>query len=87
MPQNLKHRASTVKHQHVCVSEINVEKHHTLVSPDVALIITAVLQEVGVTVWTLFCTLHRYTLCLHRECIYPKIYANTSTYQKNNAQL
>lgn len=50
MPQNLKQRASTLEHRHVCLSEINVEENHTLVGPDVALIITAVLQEVGVTV-------------------------------------
>lgn len=82
MPQNLKHQASTLKHRHACVSEINVEEYHTLVGPDVALIITAVLQEVGVTVWTLFCTLHHYTLCLHWECVCPKIHTNTSTEEK-----
>lgn len=72
MHQNLKHSTPTLVDAHACLSEINVEEYHTLVGPDVSLIIAAVLKEVRFTVGTLLCTLHHDTLGLCRECICPK---------------
>lgn len=72
MHQNLKGSTPTLIEPHVCLSEINVEEYHTLVGPDVSLIIAAVLKEIGVTVGTLLRTLHHDTLGLYRERICPQ---------------
>lgn len=62
--------------------------YHTLVGPDVLLKITAVLQEVGVTVRALLCTLHHQPFSLHRQCICPtRINTHTKTHKQEEINL
>ena len=73
---------STHTHTH---THTHTSQNHTLVGPDVPLKVAAVLQEVGVTVGALLCTLHHQSFAMERECVCQ--YKQNTTHTELNCYL